>query len=86
MLHDFNTFKVMGDLKAGIPTDIIATTFMDISKVCVQRDHKRRCNMSEVNGLYLLHKKKKKLHRMTLSMTHLVANTAWLGYCFSNTQ
>ena len=38
----------MSDLKAGVPSDIMATTFMEVSKKCLQRNHKRRCKMSEV--------------------------------------
>ena len=41
--------KAMSDLKAGIPSDIMAETFIKIGTKCAQRLYKKRCTMSTVS-------------------------------------
>lgn len=45
---DSTKFRAMGDLKAGIPSEKLASTFMEITYKCVKNNHKQRCNMDEV--------------------------------------
>ena len=46
---DISTCKAMSDLKAGIPSDIMAETFIKIGTKCAQRLYKKRCTMSTVS-------------------------------------
>ena len=46
---DISTCKAMSDLKAGIPSDTMAETFIKIGMKCAQRIYKKRCTMSTVS-------------------------------------
>ena len=46
---DVCTCKAMSDLKAGIPSDIMAETFIKVGTKCAQRSYKKRCTMSTVS-------------------------------------
>lgn len=42
-------FRAMADLKAGIPSEVLATTFFNITLKCLHKNHKKRCTMDEVS-------------------------------------
>ena len=48
-MFDEKACKAMSDLKAGIPSDIMAETFIKVGTKCARHSYKKRCTMSTVS-------------------------------------
>ena len=46
---DSQRFKCCADDKPGVPPDSAVQIFMEVTQKCTQKNHKKRCNMDEVN-------------------------------------